>query len=129
MEVSDLVHLLSVAKGAAELRGRHGPDKVHTSLPVFAEERIILWDLNGETLGVENQLADGSTTVRVTALDTSRIGVRQSEERSVGDVVVHELSPLHHIVSVQLTGSVHIRHHVDTDKSGGGKLVLIWREV
>ena len=47
------------------------------------------------------------------------------KKRSVGDVVVYELSPLHHIVSVQLTGSVDIRHHVDTDKSEGGKLVLI----
>ena len=39
----------------------------------------------------------------------------------MGDVVVHELSPLHHVVGVQLTGGVHVRHHVDTDQPGGGQ--------
>ena len=37
------------------------------------------------------------------------------EERGVGHVVVHELAPLHHVVRVQLTGGVHVRHNVDTD--------------
>ena len=37
------------------------------------------------------------------------------EERGVGDVVVHELPPLHHIVSVQLTGGVYVGHNVDAD--------------
>ena len=37
------------------------------------------------------------------------------EERGVGHVVVHELPPLHHVVSVQLTGGVHVRHDVDAD--------------
>ena len=36
------------------------------------------------------------------------------EEGSVGHVVVHELPPLHHIVGVQLTRRVHVRHDVDT---------------
>ena len=37
------------------------------------------------------------------------------EERGVSHVMVHKLPPLHHIVGVQLTGGVHIRHDVDTD--------------
>ena len=28
--------------------------------------------------------------------------------------MVHELPPLHHVVGVQLTGGVHVRHDVDT---------------
>ena len=36
------------------------------------------------------------------------------EERGVGHVVVHELPPLHHVVSVQLTGGVHAGYNVDT---------------
>ena len=59
VKVSDLVHLFPVAEGAAELRSRHGPDEVHTSLAVSAEEGIVLRDLYGETLRVEDQLADG----------------------------------------------------------------------
>ena len=39
----------------------------------------------------------------------------------MGDVVVHELSPLHHVVGVQLTGSVHIRDDVDADQAGRGE--------
>ena len=37
------------------------------------------------------------------------------EHGSVGDVMVHELPPLHHVMGVQLTGGVHVRHDVDTD--------------
>ena len=33
----------------------------------------------------------------------------------MGDVMVHELAPLHHVVSVQLTRGVHVRHNVDTN--------------
>ena len=36
------------------------------------------------------------------------------EHGSVGDVMVHKLPPLHHVVGVQLTGGVHVRHNVDT---------------
>ena len=121
MEMTDLVHLLSIPECAAQLRGRHGPDKVHTSLAVFTEERVVLWDLDGETLRVENQLTDRSSTVRITALDTSRIWVGQSEERGVGDVVVHELPPPHHVVGVQLTGGVHVRDDVDAHQAGRGQ--------
>ena len=39
----------------------------------------------------------------------------------MGDVVVHELSPLHHVVGVQLTGGVHVRDDVDADQAGGGQ--------
>ena len=35
--------------------------------------------------------------------------------------MVHELSPLHHVVGVQLTGGVHVRHDVDADQAGGGE--------
>ena len=118
MEVSDLVHLLPVPEGAAELRSRHGPHKVHTSLSVFTEERIVLRDLDWETLRVENQLADRSFSIGIAALDTSRVRVAQSEEGSVGDVVVHELSPLHHVVGVQLTGGVHVGDDVDAHQAG-----------
>ena len=33
--------------------------------------------------------------------------------------MINKLPPLHHVVGVQLTGGVHVRHHVDTDQSGG----------
>ena len=39
----------------------------------------------------------------------------------MGDVVVHELPPLHHVVGVQLAGSVHVRHDVDTDQASRGQ--------
>ena len=32
----------------------------------------------------------------------------------MGDVMVHKLSPLHHMVSVKLTGSINIWNNVDT---------------
>ena len=35
--------------------------------------------------------------------------------------MVHKLPPLHHVVSVQLAGSVHVRHDVDTDQAGRGQ--------
>ena len=39
----------------------------------------------------------------------------------MGHVVVHELSPLHHVVGVQLAWGVHVRDDVDADQAGGGK--------
>ena len=39
----------------------------------------------------------------------------------MGDVVVHELPPLHHVVGVQLTGGVHVRDDVDAHQAGGGQ--------
>ena len=36
------------------------------------------------------------------------------EHGGVGDVVVNELPPLHHIVGVQITRGVHVRHDIDT---------------
>ena len=39
----------------------------------------------------------------------------------MGDVMVHKLSPLHHIVSVKFTGSINIRNNVDTHKTSRGK--------
>ena len=40
----------------------------------------------------------------------------------MGHVVVYELSPLHHVVGVQLAGSLHVWHDVDADQTGGGKV-------
>ena len=37
------------------------------------------------------------------------------EHGSVSNIVIYELSPLHHIVGVQLTGGVHVRHDVNAD--------------
>ena len=45
----------------------------------------------------------------------------QSEDRSVGDIVVDELAPLHDVEGVDLAGVVHVRHDVDGDEAGGGK--------
>ena len=42
------------------------------------------------------------------------------EHGSVSNIVIYELSPLHHIVGVQLTGGVDIRNNVNTDQSRGG---------
>ena len=39
----------------------------------------------------------------------------------MGDVVVHELPPLHHVVGVQLTGGVHVGDDVDTHQAGRGQ--------
>ena len=86
-----------------------------------AEERIVGGDLDREALRVLDQSADWSCPGLIAALDTSRVLIAQSEEGSVGDVVVHELSPLHHVVGVQLAGGVHVRDDVDADQAGGGK--------
>ena len=43
------------------------------------------------------------------------------EKRSVCEVVVHELPPLHHVVGVQLARGVHVGHDVDADEAGGGQ--------
>lgn len=53
-KVSDLIHLLPVTEGAGQLGRGHGPDKVHASLIVFGEEGVIVRNLDGEALGVEN---------------------------------------------------------------------------
>ena len=79
-EVSDLVHLFSIPECAGQLRSWHRPHEVHASLSVLAEEWIILWYLDGETLRMQDQLADGSSTIRVAALDTSSIGVGESDQ-------------------------------------------------
>ena len=42
------------------------------------------------------------------------------KERSVSHVMVYKLPPLHHIVSVQLTGGVHVGHDVDADLNRNG---------
>ena len=49
----------------------------------------------------------------LTALDARAAGVAESEERGVGEVVVHELPPLHHIVRVHLARGVHVGNDVD----------------
>ena len=112
---------LNVCTTFPELRGGHRPDKVHTSLTKLLEKGVVVRDLYGETLRVENQLADGSRAIVLTALDTRGVVITESEEWSVGDVVVHELSPLHHVVGVQLTGGVHVRDDVDAHQAGGGQ--------
>ena len=43
-----------------ELRGRHRPDKVHTSLTKLLEKGVVVRDLYGETLRVDDQLTDGT---------------------------------------------------------------------
>ena len=60
MEVGDLVHLLPVAEGAAELWRRHGPHKVHASLSVSREEGIVLRNLDGEAFWMFDQPVDGT---------------------------------------------------------------------
>ena len=76
-EVGDLVHLLPIPEAAAELGRRHGPDKVHAPLSVLHEEGVILRDLDRETLGVEDELGDGTGAVRFAALDTRGVGVTE----------------------------------------------------
>ena len=49
----------------------------------------------------------------LTALDAGAAGVAESEEGGVGEVVVHELPPLHHIVRVHLARGVHVGNDVD----------------
>ena len=47
--------------------------------------------------------------------------MNRPEKRSVCEVVVHELPPLHHVVGVQLARGVHVGHDVDADEAGGGQ--------
>ena len=68
-EVRDLVHLLAVAEGAAELGGGHGPHEVHTPLAVLTEEGVVGGDLDGEALGVLHQPVDRPGPVLLAALD------------------------------------------------------------
>ena len=83
-EVGDLVHLLPVSKAAAELGGGQGPHEVHAPLTVLHEKGIVLWNLDWETLGVEDQLGDGPRPVRLAALDAR--GVRVAEPEYGGEV-------------------------------------------
>ena len=76
------------------------------------EEWIVLGDLDGEALGVEVELVVGAGAVSLTALDPSSSLPGESEQRCVGDVVVDELPPLHHVVRVQLAGGIHIGNNV-----------------
>ena len=58
-----LVHLLSVSEGAGQLGGGQRADEIHTALFMFAEERVVGRDLDGEALGVEDKLRDGTAPV------------------------------------------------------------------
>ena len=75
--MGDLVHLLPVSEGAAELGGGHGPHEVHTPLTVFREKRVISRDLYGETLGVKDELTDRGGPVLLAALDSRGVLVRE----------------------------------------------------
>ena len=117
-QVRDLVHLLRVAEGAAQLGSRHGPHEVHAPLAVLLVEGVVAGDGDGEALGVLDLLVHKARPVLGAALDAGGVGVCKPEERGVGEVVVHELPPLHHVVGVQLCGGVHVRHDVDGDEPG-----------
>ena len=75
------------------------------------EEWVVLRNLDGEALWVKIELVVGTAAVRLTALNPS-IFSGKSEERCVGDIVIDKLTPLHHIVGVQLAGSIDIRNNV-----------------
>ena len=70
LQVGDLVHLLSVSKGALLVGTRHRPYKVHTPLVVPSEERVVDRDVDWEALGMENKTTDWSRTVFFTTLDS-----------------------------------------------------------
>ena len=88
-EVGDLVHLLSVTKAAAQLGRWHGPHKVHASLSMLHEEGVILRDFNGEALGVEDKLGDGTGAIRFAALNARGIGVAEPGQRNALLVSFH----------------------------------------
>ena len=89
-KVSDLIHLLSIAEGAGQLWRGHGPDKVHASLIVFGEEGIIVRNLDGEALGVENKLTDRGGAVLFAALDTRGVLIREPESETVSCVIISQ---------------------------------------
>ena len=82
-QVGDLVHLLTIAEGTAELGRGQGPHERHASLSVLHEEWVVLGDLDGEALWVSNQLADGSGSVVCAALDTVPVAIAQPGAREV----------------------------------------------
>ena len=55
-----MIFVLKISTTFPELRGRHRPDKVHTSLTKLLEKGVVVRDLYGETLRVDDQLADGT---------------------------------------------------------------------
>ena len=111
MKRRDLIHLLAVSKTTSELGPRHASDKVHASLSVLHEEWVVLGNLDGEALWVKVEFVVGTAAIRLAALNPGSC-TGESEEGGVGDVVVDKLTPLHHVVRVQLTGSINIGNNV-----------------
>ena len=72
-----MIFLLNISTTFPELRGWHRSDKVHASLAELLEEGVVVRDLYGETLRVENQLTDGPGPVLQATLDSTAVVVRE----------------------------------------------------
>ena len=103
-----------------ELAGEAVRDKI-TSLVMV--ERNFLFTTQDVAPAERDTAPDGPGAVLLAALDAAAVIVGESEERSVGEVVVHELSPLHHVAGVRVARRVHVRHEVEADEAGGGQLL------
>ena len=64
----------------------------------------------------------GCRAILGAALHPRGVCVGQPEERGVGEIVVHKLAPLHHIVGVEVIGDVHVWDDVDGDETRRGEL-------
>ena len=78
---------------AVRLGRRQGANQTHTPLAEPTVERVVGGDLYGDALRVERRGGQRLSIV-LTALDGA--AVRQLEDERVVEVVVNELSPLHH---------------------------------
>ena len=60
------------------LRCGHGSDEVHAFLSLVLEEWVVVWDLDGEALGVGDEGTDGAGPVLHATLDAVLVAVAQS---------------------------------------------------
>ena len=79
------------------------------------EEGVVDGDVYWEALRMENQPTNRGRTVLSAALNSWRVAIVEPEQGCVGEVVIHKLAPLHHIVCLQLTGGVHVWNDVYAD--------------
>lgn len=69
------MNLFAVSKTAVKTRRGSGSNEGHTLLTKFRVKRIIIWDLNGKTLGVVKFRVIQKLTFIRTTLNAPTIGV------------------------------------------------------
>ena len=121
-KVRQLVHLLAVAEAAVETRRRHAAHEAHAALAVRREERIVVGDVDGQTLGMDQQLAGQRFAVVGAAHDARAVGAHAEHGRR-RQIVVDELAVLHHPQRARFVRVVDVGHHRDRHQTRARQLV------